>query len=406
MRTRQRNVARIVGLLPPFSSAGSLPWLRVSLAVLILGTLACTSGGLISEPVRIAPEELLAGTSLKLAGDSVNVPEVRDVLGVSAEMKAFLDAHVDRSASALVKRRQLLDAIIDSGEFEVEYDTTTHTASDTFRTRRGNCLSYALMVVAMAREVGLAAGFQEVDVPPDWTLGAETVRLNRHVNVYLALGGNKVQVVDFNVSDFRTRYRMWKIPDGLVLAHYYSNLGIDSMHAGDVASALASFRRAIVHGDPYSPAWTHIGILYTRHGLLDHAEAAHLQALLSDPQNLVAMSNLADVYGQSGDEQRASQYRRRVAEHRSQNPYHRYQLAQRAYAAHRYDEAIDHLEFAISRRPEEHRFHFLLGLAHYGKGDLRAARRSIGRAREVVSTPSLRDDYASKVADLLRLERN
>jgi hypothetical protein len=47
-----------------------------------------------------------------------------------------------------------------------------------------------------------------------------------------------------------------------------------------------------------------------------------------------------------------------------------------------------------------------MGLAHYGKGDLRAARRSIGKAREVVSTPSLRDDYASKIADLLHLERN
>jgi Flp pilus assembly protein TadD len=406
MRKRQRMVARIVVQLPPLSSAGSLPWLRASLALLMLSTLACTSGGMISEPARVAPDALLAGTSLGVAADSVEVTQVRDVLGVSAEMKAFLDARVDRTASPLVKRRQLLDAVIDSGELEVEYDTTTHTAADTFRTRRGNCLSYAIMVVAMAREVGLASGFQEVDVPPDWTLGAETVRLNRHVNVYLDLGGNNVQVVDFNVSDFRTRYRMWKIPDGLALAHYYNNLGVDAMQSGDAASALASFRRAIAHSDRYSPAWTHIGILYTRHGLLEHAEAAHLQALLSDPRNLVAMSNLADVYAQSGDEQRASHYRRRVAQHRSQNPYHRYQLAQRAYAAHRYDEAIEHLEFAIRRRPEEHRFHLLLGLAHYGKGDLRAARRAIGTAREIVSTPSLRDDYTSKIANLLRLERN
>jgi Flp pilus assembly protein TadD len=405
MRKPQRRSARIVGLFTPFSSERA-PWLRTSLAFLILGTLACTSGGLVSEPVRIAPDELLAGTSLGLAADSVNLAAPDEILGVSMEMKAFLDAHVDRSASPIVKRRQLLDAIIDSGEFEVEYDTTTQTAAETFRTRRGNCLSYALMIVAMARDVGLAAGFQEVDVPPDWTLGTETVRLNRHVNVYLQLGGNNVQVVDFNVSDFRTRYRMWKISDGRALAHYYSNIGIDTMHRGDAASALAHFRGAVAHGDHYSPAWTHIGILYTRHGLLDHAEAAHLQALLSDPQNLVAMSNLADVYRRSGDEHRASQYRRRVAQHRSQNPYHRYQLAQRAYAAQRYDEAIDHLEFAIRRRPEEHQFHFLLGLVHYGKGDLRAARRSIGKAREVVSTPSLRDDYASKIADLLRLERN
>ena len=49
------------------------------------------------------------------------------------------------------------------------YDEITRTASETFRARRGNCLSFSNMFVAMARDVGLDVQFQEVEIPPDWT---------------------------------------------------------------------------------------------------------------------------------------------------------------------------------------------------------------------------------------------
>jgi tetratricopeptide (TPR) repeat protein len=377
--------------------------LQASLACLALTAFACTSGPGISETVRIAPDDLLAGTSLGVVADSAHLAEEQEVLSVSAEMKEFLDAHVDRKASADLKLRQLIGAIIVPGTFVVEYEATTRTASETFHIGRGNCLSFSTMFVAMARHVGLDVGYQEVDLPPDWTLNNDTFVLNQHVNVYVDLGLRGKRVVDFNIGDFKTRYEMRTISDARALAHYYNNIGVERMQAGDPASALACFRHAIADGDRrYAPAWTNLGTLYLRLGVRTHAEAAYLEALQATPGDLVAMSNLARFYELTGDRERAAAYQKRVIYHRSLNPYYRYELARQAYSAQHYDDAIGHLKYAIRMRRNEDRFYFLLGLAYLQKGDARAARHWIALAEEVAATDSLKHQYSEKIETLLR----
>jgi Flp pilus assembly protein TadD len=384
-------------------TGSSTQWLRTSVACLALTAVACTSGRGVFDTVRIAPEELLAGTALGLAADSAHVADDWEVLAVSAEMKEFLDAHVDRKASADLKLRQLVNAIIDSGTFRVEYEAITRTASETFQITRGNCLSFSTMFVAMARHVSLDVGFQEVDLPPDWTLNNDTFVLNQHVNVYVDLGLRGKRVVDFNIVNFKTRYEMRTISDARALAHYYNNIGVERMQAGDPASALASFRRAIADGDRrYAPAWTNLGTLYLRLGVRTHAEAAYLEALQARPGDLVAMSNLARFYELTGDRERAAAYQKRVIDHRSLNPYYRYELARQAYSAQHYDDAIGHLKYAIRMRRNEDRFYFLLGLSYLQKGNARAARHWIALAEQVAATDSLKHQYSEKIETLLR----
>ena len=229
------------------------------------------------------------------------------VLAVSAEMQDFLEAHVARTAdqghpaatAGLRDRRH-------GARFGLEYDETTRTAAETFRTRRGNCLSFSNMFVAMARRVGLDVEYQEVDVPPDWSFKDDAFVLNRHVNVLVDLGKDGEHVVDFNMDDFRTTYDRRAISDARALAHFYNNLAVERMQAGDTASALLYFRRATVHDPLFSPAWTNLGILYLRKGHPDYAEAAYLQALKADERDLVAMSNLANLYERRGDQERAA----------------------------------------------------------------------------------------------------
>ncbi len=326
------------------------------------------------------------------------------MLAVSPAMKEFLDSHVDRDASAEAKLRLLVSAIIDSKTFGVEYDDRTRTASETFRIRRGNCLSFSTMFVAMARDVGLTAEYQEVDVPPDWTLDKDTFVLNQHVNVWVDLETAGTRVVDFNIGDFKTTYDMRRISDARALAHYYNNVGVERMQEGETASALACFRKAIAEGDRrFSPAWTNLGTLYLRNGGRSQAEASYLHALEAARWDLVAMSNLARLYELTGDRDRATAYRKRVIYHRRLNPYYRYDLARRAYAAQNYDEAIGHLEYAIRKRPKEDEFYFLLGLNYLQKGNARAARRWLGRAEEVAATDALKRRYSRKI-DILLLE--
>ncbi len=333
--------------------------------------------------------------------DSPPLVDEEAVLAVSAEMREFLSRHVARRAGRVTRLRQLSQAIISEGTFGLKYDETTRTASETFRTRRGNCLSFSNMFVAMARQVGLDARYQEVDTPPDWSFKDDAFVLNRHVDVLVDLGKEGEHVVDFNMEDFRTSYDRRTISDARALAHNDNNIGVERMQQGDTASALRYLRRAASNDPLFSPAWTNLGILYWRKGHPAHAEAAYLQALNADGGDLVAMSNLATLYERRGDQERAVAYRNRVAGHRERNPYYRYQLAREAFAAQDYDLAIRHLNYAIRRKKNEDRFYFLLSLSHLKKGDERAARRWLSRAEEVAATDALKRRYESKLEILL-----
>ncbi len=381
--------------------------------------LGCASAPWRHERVGITSDELLAGAPLGGEEDSPALVDQEEVLAVSPEMQDFLDAHVSRRAAEFLRLRRLGQVILDEGTFGLEYDETTRTASKTFEARRGNCLSFSNMFVAMARNVGLEAHFQEVDIPPDWSFENETFVLNRHVNVVVdpaggvsrrrvrlgSLIGSRAEanehVVDFNMDDFRASYDRRRISDARALAHFYNNMAVERMQVGDTASALSYFRMATGSDPEFSPAWTNLGTLYMRKSHSAHAEAAYLQALRADERDFVAISNLARLYERRGDRERATRYRRRVSYHRSRNPYYRLQLAREAFDSQDYDAAIDHLKYAVRKKKNEDQFYYLLGLSYMKKGDEKGARRWLSRAEEVAATDVMKHRYASKIGILL-----
>ena len=397
---RLATAARTVRKRPCRVRAGA--WRAVAGGILLVWSTGCASLPRSLYHLQITPDELLAGAPLAVTPvPPLSVADPADVLALSPAMKAFADAHVERSDPDNLKLSQLVTAIMGKKTFGVTYDDSTRTAANTFLSRRGNCLSFSNMFVAMARYVGLNAEFQEVDIPPDWTLDKETFVLNRHVDVYIDMAQLGSSVVDFNIEDFKTTYPMRVISDARALAHFYNNVGVARMQAGDVAEALWCFRTAIASDEGrFSPAWTNLGTLYLRNGHPAHAEATYRHALEVNRDDLVAMSDLARLYGRIGDLDRAAAYRRLVEHHRWRNPYYRYELARLAYAAKHYDEAIGHLKYAARQRPKEDRFPHLLALCYLGKGDVAAARRWLARAEELAATAVLKRQYAAEIATL------
>ena len=371
-------------------------------AALVLLLLGCTQASVRPQTSPVTVEELLSGTALGQRQPAQALVDEDEILAVSPEMVRFLDSYVGRDAGSFVKLHQLLYAIITEGSFGLEYDDRTRTAAQTFADRRGNCLSFSNMFVAMARDVGLNVSYQEVDIPPDWSFDNDVYVLNRHVNVHVDLGITGEHVVDFNIDDFRASYDRWVIPDSRAFAHYYNNMGAEHMLAGDRASALAYFRKALFDSDrSFSPAWTNLGTLYRRSSLTSHAEAAYLRALTVDRHDEVAVSSLAELYHSRGETELADAYLKKVINHRKQNPYYRYHLAREAFFSGDYATAISHLRYAARKKPNEDLFCFLLGIAYLQSGDKAAARRWLTRAEEVAATDALKRNYSSKMEALL-----
>ena len=361
---------------------------------------ACASPMTVPQGSALTTDELLRAQPLTGETDVPALADV-DVLEVDQDMLQFLAAHVDRNQGSMLRLRDLLHAIITSGDFGLEYDETTRTAQDTFRARRGNCLSFTNMFVAMAREVGLDVTYQEVAIPPDWSLTGETFNLSRHINAYIDLGAGITREVDFNIDNFQGSYDRQLIADSRALAHYYSNIGAEYLQEHRVLEALRYFRKSLAIDPGFAPAWSNLGVLYSQEEVYHYAEAAYLQALEIDPHELVAMSNLGQLYAYQEQHELADWYNQRSDRHRMRNPYFRYHLAYNAFMAEDYDAAIRHLKYSVRKEKHEDSFYFLMGLSHLQTGDASMARRWLEKAEQVAVDDALKRNYHSKLERLL-----
>jgi Flp pilus assembly protein TadD len=256
------------------------------------------------------------------------------------------------------------------------------------------------MFVAMSRHLGLDVKFQEVIVPPDWSVSGQTFIFNLHINALVNLSKYSDQMVDFNMYNFRIRYERRVVSDSRARAHYFNNMGVERLLKGDTPLAFANFHESIREDSSFSPAWVNLGILHNREGYPNFAEAAYLQAIYAGNINQVAMSNLAALYEQEGRTELAAQYRSKVKYHRMRNPYYHYQLARTAFDMGDYETAIDHLKVAVSKNKNDDTFYFLMSLSYLNSGETEAAQRWMKKAEDVAEMDADKQRYHRKL-DLL-----
>jgi Flp pilus assembly protein TadD len=323
-----------------------------------------------------------------LAG-STPVISIDDAFKLDDDMHQFVRQIGDTNdASAKVIR--LLQAMRQRGLFSLEYnEAVTQTVSGTFHEHRGNCLSFTMLFIALAREAGLHARYQLVDVPPQWNLDSDLVVIANHVNAVIDQKDGHDLVVDFNKANFRENYPTRKIDDAYAASLFYTNLGAEAMIKRDYPDSFTLLREAIRARPDVASPWVNIGVLYGRQGRLDYAEAAYLRALQIAPQERSALANLAGIYEALGDNERAAEYRDRVHHYQDINPYYHYARAQKAYREENYGDTLAELKRAIRLRGDESAFYTLQGQALTALGNEADAAKSFARATSAERSKSL-----------------
>jgi Flp pilus assembly protein TadD len=335
-----------------------------------------------------------------LSGRAINAPPYvqpdSQPLVLDADMLRFLAQSVPPGDDNR-RMRMLMKAILTDAGIRLEYDERTRTAAGAFHDRLGNCMSFTSLFVAMARQIGLRASFQEVDVPPDWSLRDGAWVLSRHVNAHVRISASVEHVVDFNMAEFRAGFPRRVISDERALAHFHNNLGVERLQAGERMEAWRHLRAAVAADPAFTPAWTSLGTLYWRAGRVAEAEASYLQALRVDATETVALSNLAGLHRSRRDAAAAAWFERRVQQHRRQNPYYRAWLAQQAYERGDDAGALAQLRAAIRIRPQEETFHSLQGMVYARLGDRPAASAAFARARDLAADEQREGTYVRKL---------
>jgi len=338
-------------------------------------------------------ETLLAGPRELAAPE----PEV-DVLALDDEMRAFVAEKIPRNATDQRKTKLLLEALFADGQAQLRYNRVkTYTAIETFHAMEGNCLSFTNLFVALAREAGLRAYYQEVETPATWVDSGELYISSRHINVLVAYRLQDDQVVDFDIYNFKQAYHREQISDNAALAQYHNNMTIHWLLQEEPARALAHQKLALKLAPMTGYMWTNLGVVYSRFGYPDYAEAAFLTALNYSQDSMLAANNLARLYEAQGKTELAAFYKEQAEASQRRNPFYLYALAKQHYARGEFAEARLELENAISLQDTEHEFYQLLGLTELSMGDEERARKSFELALENARDPEEEDRYNRKL---------
>ncbi len=382
--------------------SGRRIWLA-GIAACLLMLSACTT---IPEDPRLQSEyqALLVGD--RIFGEPVEMDEVPDVdlLGVSEEMRAFIAEEVGTVRVPAVKFRRMFRGLTRGGYFEGNYIAdSTRTAAETFHHRSGNCLSYTSMFIALAREAGLDARFQLVQVPPNWD--ADSGYLIRYTHVNLVLRGfmydartGKEFSVDFNDVLPDPDYPTEIISDETATSLFYANRSIFHLRSGEMRPAFAYLKKAINIAPDNADLWINLGAFYAKQDAFDQALASYEVALMLEPGNRGAISGLGRTHDVLGNRAEADRYNDQVRRYRQRNPYYHFAIAQTEFDRAHYDKALDAINTAIELKFRNGRFHFLKGLAEYKLGDLKSAQDSFQRASRFGNYRDLKQRYVSGFA--------
>ena len=311
------------------------------------------------------------------------MPVIEDAewLGMTPEMKTFVAEHASKGEARHSRAWALTYAALDPYILDFSYDPRqTLTAAEAFQQRRGNCLTFSALFVAMARDAGLKAGFQEVIIPPRWSAINDTVLVSKHVNAIVS-DTHRNYVVDVSRRQTSGREVIRQLSDREALAQYYNNLGADALVRENLGLAYAYFLKALEVQPGLAYVWSNAGVVLRRNGQTDDAVFSYRTALRYDPDHTVALNNLHTIYTEDGDLEAAAALAGRVERNRRKNPYYLLHLAELATEEQRWPDAIALLDKAIRIDDQEYRFHYALAQALYHAGKVDVARVSLDRAR-------------------------
>lgn len=327
-------------------------------------------------------------------------PPQAAVMAVPADLRAHLMQSMGDAAPPALRLERLAGFLFGADGLDMAYQhDATLTVAEAYAARKANCLTFTLLTVALARELGLEASGQEVRRALAWHEKDNTIYHSNHVNTVVVAGQRRF-AVDVAGDSVILREAPRRIEDDRLLSLYYGNRAVE-LNAGGDHDAAAAHMAIALRLSPDDPGHrSNAGVLHLRRGDRVAAERDYLHALELDPVHGAALFNVVVLYQRSGDP-RAAQYQRRLERARRRDPFHHFLLALEKEKRGDYAGAVRHYRSAIRLHGDEHRFHFGLARAYLQLGKARRAGRELERARDL-GNADVRARYQAKLDRLRR----
>jgi hypothetical protein len=284
------------------------------------------------------------------------------VLRLDDEMRAFFAARVRHRNGIEARTDEIVEAILGEGGLHFTYEATgLYDVREAFRRRRGNCMTFAMLVVAVAREYGVPAKFNEVDIRPHWSRTGGLVLESRHINVSVSRDAISYEIDLQLFANLRvSRQSARVVEDNRAFAALYSNAGVYRLAGGSRAGALPLLERATELDPTFVAGWSNLGAAYLLVGQAERAQWCYERARAENPDAMAAISGLARIHREAGRTVLAEKLERKVTWYRERNPYYLLALAREELADGKLEAARGHLVRATRIKRDEPEFYELL----------------------------------------------
>ncbi len=330
---------------------------------------------------------LLIGGRIIRVDDVATLAPNPDLLGLDDDMREFVETYTGELYNDRQRMNHLHESITSNAILDIEYEANAEgVAQEVFHRGTANCLSYANLFVALAREAGLDANYQWVKVRPQWSRVGERVAVRLHVNVIIRLRHGEEYIVDIDpLPPFETT-GTHVLSDIDALALYHNNIAMAALARNEIDRAWIQAVRALQLSPKMSLLWVNIGAIYRTAGQHEDAQSSYFTALALNSRDRSAMNNLMVLYELDGDKEQAEYWSDQVARYRTHNPWYHAWLGDKAGEAGDWSQALMHYSDARRYDSEDGRLQYATGIIYYQLGDLTEAKRFVTMAIETAST--------------------
>lgn len=287
----------------------------------------------------------------------------------------------------------LISLLFPSGRIIFSYSAGHSTgAAETWRSKRGDCLSLTLLTYAAAKTLGISAQMQEVRVPVAIDRRDNVDFLSGHVNVKLPnaaalnVGGRYFPpggiIVDFE-PQVGSRQRGTSLSDDEILARFYNNRAAEYLAQRTDDLAYAYFKAAIITDAKLAAGYTNLAQLYYRHGLVESAEQVLYHAIALKDVTGSPLRALHNLLVNQGRDAEVRKYAELLRQHEDEDPYFWLGVGLDHLQQSRYAKAIDALERAEGLTSGFAEIHRYLAIAYWRNGQQSAADRQLSLLTEM-----------------------
>jgi tetratricopeptide (TPR) repeat protein len=307
-------------------------------------------------------------------------------LRVSPQLRSLVRDKVGYAGTEKARLLKLVRFLADSDGLAFQYQTqSSFTAEKAFHDRRGDCMSYANLLVALARELDVPVRFVRItQLPVTWEAGG---RFFESSHMAVAMGRHNAWdqsvVVDFgNTHTSPWRFSLYDdVSDEEAFVLFQNNVAVQRMLAGDMATA-ERILRFFHHHFPSSPEVpNNLSLVLLNNGhdreALDLLEASVEQF----PRFRPLFANAVQAARRVGDEDLAKTLEARGRELLQDEPAWNFNEGMRSYHARAYSTAALRFEKALAADPDNIRLLAWSARAHLAAGNLRRGLEQVERIR-------------------------